>query len=247
MAGNSLGPSFLCSLCSASVFIGGCAFLFVIAFPVFQIALGVVYVYECPAAPLIPVYVMLCGILALLLMVLVALPKFLCPTAQSNTVWTVLLISLILFVLIWFFFGSYQVYSVYPPNYDKNITDPNTVNNTIYSPTAPASKLGLTLENQNQSLPNFNQSHVIHNNQSLMKPISTLAPRNTSSKTSGEHLNASQAQRVMAVVPYCNRTVYLFAFWTNTLVYVFAGNALVIFICLYGCMAVTEKVGKYLS
>ncbi|XP_040007973.1 uncharacterized protein LOC120803524 isoform X2 [Xiphias gladius] len=242
MAGNGY-----CIFFSGSVFIAGCAILLVTAFPVIQITIGAVYMYECPAAALIPVYLMVLGILALLVMGVLALPRLLCPAAQGKTIWSVLLLSLVLFIFVWFLYGSYQIYSVYPPNYDKNITDPKRVNNSVDTPTAPDSKLGLTLEKQNQSLPNLNQTRLINNNQTLRKLIQTLALGNISSKTNREHLNAPQARRVMAAVPYCDRTVYLFAFWTTTLAYVFAGKTLITIIFLYGFMKIAAKFEELLT
>ncbi|CAB1433506.1 unnamed protein product [Pleuronectes platessa] len=96
--------------------------------------------FECPAAPGIQVYVMVCGISALLVIGLFALPKLLCPATPRNTLWTVCIISLLLFVFIWFLYGSFQIYSVFPPNYEKNIPDPNRVNNTVYAPPTPDNK-----------------------------------------------------------------------------------------------------------
>ncbi|XP_018557100.1 uncharacterized protein LOC108900500 [Lates calcarifer] len=240
MAGNSV-TNFLCSLFSAGGFIAGCSVLILTAFPIAEITIGAVYMYECPVAPAIPVYVMVCGILALVLMGLFALPKLICPAKQDSIAWTVCILSLVLFVFIWFIYGSYQIYSVYPPNYNKNITDPNRVNNSFYT---PDNKLGLTLENQNHSLPNLNQTQVISNNQTLRMLIQTLALSNTHSKTNREHLNAPQGH-VMAVVPYCDRTLYLLAFWTTTLVYALAGNALVITICVCCFMKVLVKLVEY--
>ncbi|XP_035513141.1 uncharacterized protein LOC118324783 [Morone saxatilis] len=255
MAGNCV-----CSLFGASLFIAGCTIILVTAFPIAQITIGAVYMYECPAAPVIPVYVMVCGILALLIMGLFALPN-LCPAAPGHTIWTLWIISLVLFVFIWFFYGSYLIYSVYPPNYTKNTIDPNGFNNslsttTIYTPTAPDTMPGLTapdtkpnltLENQNQTLLNLNQTWITTDNQTLMKLVQTLALGNISSKANREHLKAVEAQRAVAAVPYCNRTVYMFAFWTTTLVYVFAGNTLVIIVCLYGFMAVTDKLVRLVT
>lgn len=65
--------------------------------------------YECPVAPVIPVYVMVCGISSLLILGLFALPKLPCPAAPSNTIWTLLILSLVLFVVIWFFYGKLHV------------------------------------------------------------------------------------------------------------------------------------------
>nr|XP_046254032.1 uncharacterized protein LOC124063914 [Scatophagus argus] len=240
--GGDFKVNCLCNLLSASVFIAGCTFVILAAFPIAQISLGVVYIHECPAAPFIPVYVMVCGILALLLMGMFALPNLLCPTKPNNIFWTLSLFGLILFVFVWFFYGSYEIYSIYPPNYDKS-----SFNNSIYIPTAPDNKTNLILENQNKSLPSLNQTWTINNNQTLRNLTQTLASSNISSQTNREHLNAPQMSRVMAVAPYCNRSLYLFAFWTTTLVYVFAGHALVIIICISGCMKITDKLGAYFS
>ncbi|XP_044068812.1 uncharacterized protein LOC122883756 isoform X2 [Siniperca chuatsi] len=238
MSGNFLGKC-LCSMLGIGAFIAGCIFLLVTAFPIVQIALGAVYMHECPAAPVIPVYVMVCGIMALLIMGLFALPKFFYPAALGSRIWALWILSLVLFFLIWFVYGSYQIYSVYPPNYAKNTTDPNSFNDSVLTPAAPDNNLGLTLENQNQSLPNLNQTWMINTNRTLRKLIQTLALSNISSEINREHLNATQL--VSTAVPYCDRTVYLFAFWTTTLVYVFAANVLVTIICLYGFMKITNK------
>ncbi|XP_035014838.2 uncharacterized protein LOC118110833 [Hippoglossus stenolepis] len=228
---------YLCGLLCASVFIA--------AFPVAQITLGAVYMFECPAAPGIPVYVMVCGISALLVIGLFALPKLLCPAAPRNTLWTVCIISLLLFVFIWFLYGSFQIYSVFPPNYEKNIPDPNRVNNSVYAPPTPDNKVDLPLENQ--SLSNLNHTRIVYNNQTVRKLIQTLFLDNISNKTNRQHLNASQAQPVMASVAYCDKTVYMFAFWTTTLVYVLVGNALVISFCLCGFMKITDLLSNYLT
>lgn len=66
--------------------------------------------YECPAAPLVPVYVMVCGVLALLVMGLFASPK-LCPAAAGSRIWTLSGIILFLFVFIWFLFGESHLIS----------------------------------------------------------------------------------------------------------------------------------------
>ncbi|XP_076597686.1 uncharacterized protein LOC143327300 [Chaetodon auriga] len=246
MAGNFFG-NWLCSFINASVFITGCAVLFVAAFPIAQITLGAVNLYECPAAPAIPVYVMVCGIVALLLMAVFALPRLFCPAALGSRIWILCIFSLVLFVFIWFLFGSYHIYSVYPPNYAKITIDPNNFNNSIYSPSAPDNKPDLSLGNHNQSLPNLNQTWVINSNWTLRNLIQALALSSISSKTDREHLNTSQTHAVMATVPYCDRAVYLFAFWTTTLVYVFAGHALVITVCIHGFMKIGDKITPLLT
>ncbi|XP_010745154.2 uncharacterized protein LOC104931765 [Larimichthys crocea] len=249
MAGNFAGNC-LCNLLSASMFMAGCTILLVTAFPIAQITLGAVHMYDCPAAPFIPVYVMVCGMLALLLMGLFALPKLICPTAPGNMIWTVWIISLLLFVFIWFICGSYYIYSVYPPNYIKITLDPHSFNNSITKPS-------FIFIDQNQSLPNLNQTGMMstdtttptttnNNNQTLLDLIQTLAHSNISSETNREDPNTPQALHTApAAAPYCDRTVYLFAFWTTTLVYAFGGNALVILVCIYGFMTIANKLTKY--
>lgn len=195
---------------------------------------------------------MVSGILVLLIMGMFILPKILCPAAPSNTVWVLGLVSLILLVAAWFLYGqweslksrhhwwffiliqsheiyfllfspppsgSYLVYSVYPPNYNKNLNDTNRGNNIIYSPAGLDNRPG-----QNQNI------WMISNNQSLLKMIKTLVLSNISSQTSGERLDAPHA---VATLPYCDRTVYLFAFWTTTLAHVGIGVSLFVFLGLY--------------
>lgn len=200
---------------------------------------------------------MVSGIWALLMMALFALPKLLCPAAPGHTVWTVWITILVLFFFMWLLYGksphakivfmpqsifkinrivlrrlfcvsalsgSYQIYSIYPPNYEKNTTFSS-------AHTTPAQ--------ENQSLPNLNHTWMIRNN----RKIHTLALNNTDKS----HLNIPHASLVMAAGPYCHRGVYMLAFWTTTLVYVFAGNALVMIICLYGAMECTHKCVEYLT
>ncbi|XP_026222622.1 uncharacterized protein LOC113166720 isoform X2 [Anabas testudineus] len=236
MARDFLGSS-LCNLLGA-----GCTLLVLAASPVTMITMGALYIYECPAAPVIPLYVIVFGISVLLVIGLIVLPKSLCPGAQCSIMLSLSILSLILFVFIWIIYGSYHIYSIHPPNYNKNLSDTNRVNNSIYSPPAPDTTSVLTLDdqnqnqNQNQSLLNFNHTRMISNNQTLMKMIQTLAQSKSNwqiSESNGEHLNTS---RFTDVVPYCDRTVYLFAFWITTLVYGFIGTCLVIGICLCVCM-----------
>ncbi|XP_026222624.1 uncharacterized protein LOC113166720 isoform X3 [Anabas testudineus] len=234
MAGNLQSCS-LCNLLGA-----GCIVLLVAAFLIAEFTIGALYIYECPAAPVIPLYVIVLGVLAVLVIGLFAFPKSLCPGAQNNMIWTLSILSLILFIFIWIIYGSYHIYSIHPPNYNKNLSDTNRVNNSIYSPPAPDTTSVLTLDdqnqNQNQSVLNLNHTRMISNNQTLMKMIQTLAQSKSNwqiSESNGEHLNTS---RFTDVVPYCDRTVYLFAFWITTLVYGFIGTCLVIGICLCVCM-----------
>ncbi|XP_047463949.1 uncharacterized protein LOC125021789 [Mugil cephalus] len=227
------------SYVGTNLFIAGCTIVFVSAFPVAQIIVGAVYIYECPAAPFIPVYVMVSGICALLLMGLLALPKLLSPAVSNHIIWTVSMLSLVLFVFIWFFYGSYQIYSIHPPNYKKNLTA------SVNSSTIFDGKMNSTLGNQ--SHPNLNQTWMRDNNQTLRIQNETFTRSNVSSETNRSPPNTPKAHNVLSLVPYCARAVYLFAFWTTTLVYVFAGNTLLILACIYGFMAFTSKCVAYLT
>ncbi|KAK2850815.1 hypothetical protein Q5P01_007091 [Channa striata] len=224
MAGNS--PWNSSHLLEPQVFIIGCFVVLLAVFPVAQITIGALYMHECPVAPAVPVYVVVWGTLTLLLMALFGLSKLLGPAAPYKTLWKASMCSLVLFHIAWLIYGSYHVYSIYPPNYDKNLNDTNRLNIDIHSTSPPPDhRLGLSPENQNhtQSLQDPNSTSLIHSNQTLMEIIQTLALSNVSSETSGEALNAP---RVAAAVAYCHKTVYLFAFWTTTMVYVFTINAL---------------------
>ncbi|KAM7405468.1 hypothetical protein PAMP_012727 [Pampus punctatissimus] len=173
---------------------------------------------------------MVSGIWALLIIGLFALPRFLCPALLDKTIYILCMFVLFLLFFIWFFYGSYQIYSVHPPNYNKNTTNLTGIS------TAPDNKLNLTLKNQDQNLPNLNHTLISRNDQILMKLIQSLT---VSNKTSRDHLNPPQARQLIAAPLYCDRTVYLFAFWTTTLVYVGIGKSLFMTICFYGFMKLT--------
>lgn len=185
-----MAPSFqgncLSTLVGAGVCVAGCTIILVTAFPVVQIVLGVLYMDSCPVAPLLPVHVLVSGVGALLLLGALALPSVLCQDRHTSSVWTLWVTSLGLLYLAWFLYGSYLVYSMYPPQY----TDSSTV--TGNSTSAPP----------------------------LHTALSSLS---------------------------CHRSLYLFTFWTHTLVYVFAGNALVILLCLCGFMKISDVVVKYFT
>uniref|UniRef100_A0A667YBX2 Uncharacterized protein n=1 Tax=Myripristis murdjan TaxID=586833 RepID=A0A667YBX2_9TELE len=135
--------------------------------PIAHIAIGAVYRNECPAAPFIPLYLIVSGAGSLLLTAHLAFPKFIGwnEDGLGFKSWLYYNISLSLFLFIWFIFGNYHVYSIYPPNYNKDTADP------------------------------------------------------------------------IGVRPHCNRTVYLFAFWTITLIYGFAAFSLLIVGCTFSCLA----------
>ncbi|XP_061565552.1 transmembrane protein 272-like [Cololabis saira] len=119
--------------------------------PIAQIAIGAVYLHDCPRQPYIPIYLIVFGVLGVLNAVLPILPNTLCMALNS-------LMSLLLFC--WFIAGNVWIYSIYQPNYDKNTT---------------------------------------------------------------------------SVDPYCDKTLYLFSFWTTTLVYILLGLSVPIAICACLC------------
>ncbi|XP_074537479.1 uncharacterized protein LOC141799208 [Halichoeres trimaculatus] len=76
-------------------------------------------------------------------------------------------------------------------------------------------------QNQTQS-PSFNQTTTTTNtNQTLMSLIQTLALSNSSHQANREHLNTPRTGAVRSVTVDCDKNLYLFAFWTTTLIYVF--------------------------
>ncbi|XP_017296466.1 uncharacterized protein LOC108250887 [Kryptolebias marmoratus] len=199
----------------------GLTVLLLAAFPVVQITLGAVYLRECPAAPLVPVNVMALGIWALLMSAMFFLPRLLCPGSPRPNIWTVCIVTLLLFFFTWFFLSSYQIYSIFPPDYDRN---------TTASTSSPDSILN-TLDNQNQ---NQNPSRA------LGEMIQSLVLLN---RTSTEEPSKPQRH----VESYCNRTIYMFAFWTYTLFYVLAGGAVLMIICLCFLMKCSEIVVPHLT
>ncbi|KPP58797.1 hypothetical protein Z043_123345 [Scleropages formosus] len=144
--------------------------LIVIALPIAQIAIGALYLKECPLKDYIPIYLVVWGVFSITLSLLSCLP---CtqesegqeqrPLSSLCTAWNSL-VSIFLFC--WFIAGNVWIYSIYPPNYDGS--------------------------------------------------------------------NGA---------PYCNKTLYLFAFWTTTLVYILVGAALVVCCCVLLCMCLLGRGG----
>ncbi|XP_050969756.1 transmembrane protein 272-like [Labeo rohita] len=140
--------------------------LLFLALPIAQIAIGAVYLHDCPQQHYIPVYVLVCGIFSVFLALLSCLP---CAketeeggqTTLSRTcnVWNSL-VSIFLFC--WMICGSVWIYSIYQPNYNETVA--------------------------------------------------------------GEL--------------YCNKTLYLFAFWTTTLGYILLGLALLVGCCFCICACI---------
>ncbi|XP_040927464.1 uncharacterized protein LOC114858698 [Betta splendens] len=214
--------------CLFNVLGAGFTILIIAAFPVTEITIGALYLHECPVAPAIPVCVMVWGILVLMVIGLLLLPK-LCPGAPDNTTLALSIWSLFLLLVIAVLYGSYHIYAVYPPNYNKALTHTNGPNSSI--PRVPAAdKVLPTAQNENHTLPLLNHTWTMHKNHTLTDMIQKLVR----SRSEGEHLNAT--------APYCNRTVYLFAFWTTTLAYVLTGLSLVILFFFYFCMKLLVSI-----
>ncbi|KAJ3585748.1 hypothetical protein NHX12_014467 [Muraenolepis orangiensis] len=143
--------------------------LMVCVIPIAQIAIGAVYLEECPREPYIPIYLVVVGVFGLMLGLLSCLP---CAHQQKDAPSTPLSRICVtwnsltsLFIFCWFIAGNVWIYSIYEPNYNQTTT---------------------------------------------------------------------------ATDPYCNKTLYLFAFWTTTLLYIllcvflFGGCCVMLCFCLFG-------------
>ncbi|XP_037391488.1 transmembrane protein 272-like [Pygocentrus nattereri] len=143
--------------------------LFLVAVPIIQIAISVVYLHDCPQQTYIPLYMIVSGVFGLLLGILSCLS---CPKPNHNgglyvltylcSVWNSLVT---LFLFCWLIAGSVWIYSIYPANYNKTRT--------------------------------------------------------------GQ--------------PYCNKTLYLSAFWTTTLVYILLAGLMVGVFCVVLCMCCSKQ------
>uniref|UniRef100_A0AAY4EFX2 Uncharacterized protein n=1 Tax=Denticeps clupeoides TaxID=299321 RepID=A0AAY4EFX2_9TELE len=131
--------------------------IFMVALPITQVAIGSVYLKDCPAQHYIPVYVLVSGVFALVLSLLSCLP---CaqepedggssPLGSLCTAWNS---TVTLFLFCWFIAGNIWIYSIYQPSY------------------------------------------------------------------------------IPGAENYCSKTLYLFAFWTTTLVYILLGMLFVLGCC----------------
>uniref|UniRef100_A0A8B9HK21 Si:dkey-19b23.12 n=1 Tax=Astyanax mexicanus TaxID=7994 RepID=A0A8B9HK21_ASTMX len=140
--------------------------LLLVSLPIAQIAIGVVYLKDCPKQNYIPLYLVVCGVFSIVLALLSCLP---CSAKQEDgsnggmnilcSVWNGLVST---FMFCWFICGSVWIYSIYPPNYNSTFI----------------------------------------------------------------------------AEPYCNKTLYLFAFWTTTVTYILLGLLLVAGCCglVYMCV-----------
>uniref|UniRef100_A0A672H0S7 Uncharacterized protein n=1 Tax=Salarias fasciatus TaxID=181472 RepID=A0A672H0S7_SALFA len=134
------------------------------AIPIAQIAIGSVYLEDCPRNHYIPIYLIVVGVLGVVLSVVSCLPgtrqrkdEPSTPLTRLCKIWNVLTS---VFIFCWFITGNVWIYSIYKPDYKKNTTN---------------------------------------------------------------------------IEQYCNKTLYLFAFWTTTLVYIILGLSLVCGCCILVC------------
>ncbi|XP_070849732.1 transmembrane protein 272-like [Chaetodon trifascialis] len=139
-----------------------CSKVVLCAMPIAEIAIGSVYLHDCPQEDHIPIYLIVVGVFSLALTLLSCLPcaresKDGNPLSRVCAVWNSFAS---LFLFCWFIAGNVWIYSIYQPNYNKNTT---------------------------------------------------------------------------SMEPYCDKTLYLFAFWTTTLTYIFLVSALVISCCVLVC------------
>ncbi|XP_061565545.1 transmembrane protein 272-like [Cololabis saira] len=100
--------------------------LFGCILPIVHIAIGAVYLHDCPRQPYIPIYLIVSGVFGVLMAVFPCLPgtqqpRDGPPTSLSRvcTCWNSLMST---FLFCWFIAGNVWIYSIYQPNYDKNTT-----------------------------------------------------------------------------------------------------------------------------
>nr|XP_061810859.1 transmembrane protein 272-like [Nerophis lumbriciformis] len=104
--------------------------------PIAQIAMGAVHLSDCPLQDYIPIYLIVVGIFLILLVLFIGLPCAREPKDGSpNSLyrlsigWTSLLV---VFLICWFVAGNVWIYSIYKPNYIKNITDARHCDKELY-------------------------------------------------------------------------------------------------------------------
>lgn len=139
---------------------GSCS-LFLFIMSVAYIAIGGVYLHDCPVQEMIPKYLIVAGAFKIILSLLTGLPCNQDSKRCLSTFFKVWKSLVSIFLFCWFIAGNYWIYSVFEPSYDKNGTD-----------------VGL----------------------------------------------------------YCNKTLYLFSFWTTTLIYIVLGFLSVICCCCCFCL-----------
>ncbi|XP_055053876.2 transmembrane protein 272 [Misgurnus anguillicaudatus] len=110
--------------------------LLCMAIPIAQIAIGSVYLNDCPKQNYIPIYVLVCGVFGVVLGLLACLP---CARDTNEgghpilsllcSVWNGLVCT---FLFCWLISGSVWIYSIYPPNYNQTMTADLYCNKTLY-------------------------------------------------------------------------------------------------------------------
>ncbi|XP_048063395.1 transmembrane protein 272-like [Megalobrama amblycephala] len=136
--------------------------------PIAEIAIGAIYLHDCPKQPYIPIYLLVSGVITLVLDLLAWLPSIKTPAYKKFRCFFTCAWSLFvcLFLFCWFIAGNVWIYSIHLPNYSG--TD------------------------------------------------------------------------------YCNKTLYLFAFWTTTVIYILLGIALS-GQCYKECNEVDESSGNVVN
>ncbi|XP_049612760.1 transmembrane protein 272 [Syngnathus scovelli] len=94
--------------------------------PIAMIAVGAEHLDDCPRQRNIPVYLIVMGVFLILLVISVYLPCTQQPKdGPPNPLYRLCLgwkVVLAVFLVIWFVAGNVWIYSIYKPNYYKNIT-----------------------------------------------------------------------------------------------------------------------------
>ncbi|XP_060922657.1 transmembrane protein 272-like [Limanda limanda] len=101
--------------------------LFGCAIPVVQIAIGSVYLDDCPVQHYIPIYLIVSGVFGLMLALFTCIPFPKEPEDNDTDVIDVVCITwnslLAFFLFSWFIVGNVWIYSIYQPEYTKNSTN----------------------------------------------------------------------------------------------------------------------------
>ncbi|XP_076738350.1 transmembrane protein 272-like [Maylandia zebra] len=105
--------------------------------PIAQIAIGAIYLHECPRQHYIPIYLIVLGLSSLLFVLLSCFPCAKEPEEGTSnplsTIYKAWNSLAMFFVFSWSIAGDVWIYSIYQPNYDKNTTDVSSYcNKTLY-------------------------------------------------------------------------------------------------------------------